>query len=316
MNGKEPFRREFFRAIAPNAVFIFDEAHEAGGVSQINRWKVKGPANRADFVRELVDDAAGAVFMSATSIKNSAVVDLYARRSDAQYAVERISSLESILKDGGVPLQQMFATKFVASGQMIRRGRSMAGISFEASVVPVDRDVAESISAIMRSINAFDSAKQAALKTISKELKREAKALGQDNAIGQVGAKSTNFTSLMHNAIDQSLLAQKAEATVQAAVAAIERGEKPIIAVASTMDAFIDWYTTENALEVGDAVEITFGDVLDRYLERSRDILVSNHEGIQTRQRLTDEQLGEVGVAAYAEVVDLIEGDGFIDNSA
>jgi P-loop containing NTP hydrolase pore-1 len=214
----EPFRREFFRAIAPRAVFVFDEAHEAGGVSKIGAWKTNAPPNRADFVRELVDLSAGSVFMSATSIKNSAVVDLYARRSDAQYAVERIDNLEKILRDGGVPLQQMFASKFVAAGQMVRRGRSMSGISFDSVVVSVDRDIAESISTIMRSINSFDEAKQAAVKELGKQLKAEAKAISQDNSTGQVAVQSTSFTSLMHNAIDQSLLAQKAEATVQSLV--------------------------------------------------------------------------------------------------
>jgi hypothetical protein len=55
-------------------------------------------------------------------------------------------------------------------------------------------------------------------KSSVKELKAEAKALGEDGAIGEVGAKSTNFTSLMHNCIEQGLLAQKADATVQEAI--------------------------------------------------------------------------------------------------
>jgi C-terminal domain on Strawberry notch homologue/Toprim-like/P-loop containing NTP hydrolase pore-1/Protein of unknown function (DUF3991)/MutS domain I len=307
VGAEEPFRRDFFRAIAPRAVFIFDEAHEAGGVSKIGTWKTNGPPNRADFVRELVDLSAGAVFMSATSIKSSTVIDLYARRSDARHAVQHIDNLEIILKDGGVPLQQMFATKFVASGQMIRRGRSMAGISFDSKIVSVDRNVAESISAIMRAINGFDEAKQEALRQIDKELKAEAKAISIDNAIGQAGVRSSNFTSLMHNAIDQSLLAQKAEVTVQEAIAAIKRGEKPLIAVASTMDSFINWYAKEHGIKPGEPVTLTFGDVLHRYLERSRDILVKDYEGKSTRHRLTDLQLGVDGVTAYQEALDLIE---------
>jgi C-terminal domain on Strawberry notch homologue/Toprim-like/Protein of unknown function (DUF3991)/MutS domain I len=305
--AEEPFRRDFFRAIAPKAVFIFDESHEAGGSSQLGAWKTNAPPNRSDFVRELVDQSAGAIFMSATSIKNSAVVDLYARRSDARYAVERIENLEIILKDGGVPLQQMFASKFVASGQMVRRGRSMTGISFDAKIFPADREIAESVSAIMRSINAFDDAKQEALKTIIKQLKAEAKALADDNAVGRVGLKSINFTSLMHNAIDQSLLAQKAEVTVQETIAAIERGEKPIIAVASTMDSFINWYTNEHDIKPGNEINLTFGDVLQRYLERSRDVLIKDFEGKSSRHRLTDEELGSEGVAAYQEALNLIE---------
>ena len=258
-DGKEPFRREFFRSIAPQSIFIFDEAHEAGGSISDTAWKNNSAApDRAEFVRELVDLSAGAVFMSATATKDPAMMDLYARRSDAADAVSNLSSLQRTLKDGGIPLQQMMATKFVASGQLLRRERSFEGVSFEAKIVPVSRETADGISAIMRSISQFDLAKQKAVKQLSKELKKEAKQLGEDNAVGQVGAKSTNFTSLMHNVIDQGLLCQKAEATVQEAIASIQRGEKPVIAVASTMDAFIGQYADDNGLTPGDSIRYLF----------------------------------------------------------
>lgn len=304
---KEPFRREFFRAIAPQAIFVFDEAHEAGGRSDKSQDDGGIYPSRAEFVRELVDKSAGATFMSATAIKNAGVVDLYARRSDARYAVNNLYSLETILKAGGVPLQQMFATKFVASGQMLRRSRSMEGISFTAKVVPVDRDIAEGISAVMRAINDFDDAKQAGVNKLKKRLKAEAKALSEDGTTGAAGARSTNFTSLMHNAIDQSLLAQKAEVAVQEAIATIERGEKPLIGVANTMGSFIEWYTEENNIEPGQSISITFEDVLDRYLERSRDVIETDRSGKKTRRRLTDEEIGPDAVAAYEEAQELID---------
>ncbi|MEM8804441.1 MAG: strawberry notch C-terminal domain-containing protein [Cyanobacteria bacterium P01_G01_bin.38] len=307
IKNKEPFRRQFFRALAPRAVFIFDESHEAGGsTGQSQSWKTSGPPNRAEFVRKLIDRCAGAVFLSATATKDPAVMDLYARRSDAMQAVSSLSSLENILRSGGIPLQQMMATKFVASGQLLRRERSFENISFKAQVIPVDREVADGISAIMRAVDAFDRTKIEALSELRKEIKKEAKQFGSDNAIGQVGVHSTNFTSLMHNAIDQGLLCQKAEATVQASIQALQNGEKPLIAVASTMDAFIDWYAKDNGLEPDDAIDISFGDVLDRYLERSRDVVLKDFEGLQTRRPLTDAELGPDGVAAYDEARELI----------
>jgi hypothetical protein len=307
IKNKEPLRRHFFRALAPRAIFVFDESHEAGGsTGQSQSWKTNGPPNRSEFVRELIDHCAGAVFMSATATKDPAVMDLYARRSDAMQAVSSLGSLERSLQAGGIPLQQMMATKFVASGQLLRRERSFENISFLAQVVPVDREVADGISAIMRSVDAFDRAKVATLTDLRKDLKQQAKQLGLDNAVGQVGVHSTNFTSLMHNAIDQGLLCQKAEATVQSAIQALQNGEKPLIAVASTMDAFIDWYAKDNGLEPGDELDISFGDVLGRYLERSRDVVLKDFEGLQTRRRLTDEELGADGVAAYDAARELI----------
>ncbi|MEM8604017.1 MAG: strawberry notch C-terminal domain-containing protein, partial [Cyanobacteria bacterium P01_H01_bin.121] len=311
VSGRDTDRRRFLEQIAPRAVFIFDEVHEAGGsVGQAQAWKRKGQAaNRADFVRSLVDRAAGAVFASATSTKAPEVMDLYARRSDAATAVSNLDNLKYLLKQGGVPLQQLMAAKFAASGQMLRRERPFTNISFETQTVPVNREIADSISAIMRTIDTFDRAKRTAVKEYNKAMRAEAKAVSEDNAIGRAGAQSTNFTSLMHNAIDQSLLAQKSEATVQMALNSLQRGEKPVIALASTMSSFIEWYTKENQIETGDGLDISFADVLDRYLERSRDVVLTDYEGHQTRHALTDEELGDDAMLAFAAAKELIEAN-------
>jgi DNA polymerase I-like protein with 3'-5' exonuclease and polymerase domains len=180
-------------------------------------------------------------------------------------------------------------------------------VSFQSKVVPVDRQIADDISSIMRSISQFDLTKEKAVAKLSKEMKKEAKAASEDNSIGQSGAKSTNFTSLMNNAIDQGLLCQKAEATVQEAIAAIGRGQKPVIAVANTMDAFIKQYAEDNGMQPGDAITISFGDVLSRYLERSRDVTIKDHEGNGIRRRMTDDELGDNALAAYDNGREIID---------
>ncbi|MEM8716874.1 MAG: strawberry notch C-terminal domain-containing protein, partial [Cyanobacteria bacterium P01_G01_bin.4] len=306
---KEPLRREFLRTLAPNAIFVLDEAHEAGGTK--GKWKSRNEVlDRAEFVRELVDQSSGVLYSSATYAKRPDVMDLYARRTDLRHGVSSMSALENILTRGGVPLQQMVASKFVASGQMLRRERSFDGIEFQAKVVPVDREVADQFSAAMRAIKDFDRAKQKAIREISDQLKQEAKALGEDNAIGDVGAKSTNFTSLMHNCIEQGLLAQKAEATVLEALNSLQKGQKPVIAVANTMGSFIEGYAIARGLNPDDPIEVSFSDLLERYLERSLDVVVKDYLGDTTRYRLTDEQLGEAGVLAYEDALDWIqEGD-------
>ena len=85
-----------------------------------------------------------------------------------------MTALENILTYGCAPLQQIVASKFVASDQMLQRERSYEGISFQADTVPVNREVADEFSAAMRAIKDFDRAKQKAVKTLSKELKAEA----------------------------------------------------------------------------------------------------------------------------------------------
>ncbi|MFQ4138138.1 strawberry notch C-terminal domain-containing protein [Nodosilinea sp. PGN35] len=306
---KEPLRRTFLRRMAPNAILILDEAHQAGGSK--GGWKEAGPPDRADFVRELIDLSSGVFYSSATYAKRADVMDLYARRTDLRLGVSSMTALENILTRGGVPLQQIVASKFVASGQMLRRERSYEGISFQAKTVPVDREVADDFSAAMRAIKDFDRAKQKAVKAISDQAKAEAKALGQDRAIGDLGARSTNFTSLMHNCIEQGLLAQKADATVEEAIAALNRGEKPVITVANTMGSFIEAYAESQDLSPGDAMSLSFGDLLERYLERSRDVVVTDYQGHSTRLRLSDDQLGAEAVLAYEEALDCIRESDF-----
>ncbi|QUY45520.1 strawberry notch C-terminal domain-containing protein [Acaryochloris marina] len=312
ISKKEPYRRQFLRALASRAVFIFDEAHEAGGGSSSQSWKSSNAApNRAEFVRELVDASAGTVFMSATATKNPAVMDLYARRTDAIHAVNSMDNLENTLKAGGIPLQQMMATQFVSSGNMLRRERTFENISFSAKTVPVDHGIADNIAAIMRGIDRFDRAKSKAMEELNKEVRKEAKSASEDNAIGKSGASSLNFTSLMHNAIDQGLLSQKAEATVQEAIAALKRGEKPLIAVANTMNSFIADYAKDREIKTGDAINVTFGDVLERYLTRSKDVQITDYQGISDTRPMTEAELGVEAVEAYQEVHELIADSDF-----
>ncbi|MEO1396074.1 MAG: strawberry notch C-terminal domain-containing protein [Cyanobacteria bacterium J06634_5] len=306
---KEPLRRDFLRVIAPKAVLILDEAHQAGGSK--NGWKENGPPDRAEFVRELIDCSQGVFYSSATYAKRPDVMDLYARRTDLRQGVQSMASLENILLRGGVPLQQIVASKLVAASHMLRRERSYEGISFEAQTVSVDKEVADQFSAAMRSIRDFDRAKQEAVKIIKEEIKAQAKAFGTDTAVGDVGAKSTNFTSLMHNCIEQGLLAQKADATVQAAIASLEQGEKPVIAVANTMGSFIKAYAEANDLNHGDDVSLSFGDLLERYLDRSRDVLIRDYRAQTTRHRLTDDELGAGGISAYEDALECIQEGNF-----
>ena len=209
--GKEPLRRDFLRAIVPNAILVLDEAHEAGGGGK-NGWVNKNePANRAEFVRELVDMAKGAFFSSATAIKRPDVIDLYARKTDLRHAVQDVDDLSILLDQGGVPLQQVVAAGMVEGGDMRRLERSYEGISFEAKVVAVDRVVVENLAAAMRAIKDFDEVKQVSVKALKESAKEQAAAVSEDNAIGQTGISTTNFTSLMHNCISQTLVALKAE---------------------------------------------------------------------------------------------------------
>lgn len=305
VKGNETARRDFFRAIAPDSLFIFDESHNAGGTKSDTIQP--GPANRADFVRQLVRDAGGVVFSSATYAKNPYTMTLYASRTGMRHAVEDRFSFDGMVQAGGVPMQQMIAAKLAESGQYIRRERSYEGVSFDVKQVVVDKPIAENLSQVMQRTMQFDAAKQAAVRELKKEAQKEAKQILGDGSTGAAGVSSTNFTSIMHNVIAQALLALKAKATVEETLQVLRNNEKPVIALYNTMGSIIERAADDQSLKPGDPIDLSVGDLLLRYLERSRDVLIKDAFGTRTTHRLTDEELGIQALSIYEDTVELIE---------
>ncbi|MGB8697968.1 MAG: strawberry notch family protein, partial [Thermosynechococcaceae cyanobacterium] len=305
MKGEDTDRRELLRVIAPMSILVLDESHNAGGTAKPYQDKA-GALDRADFVRELVKRSSGVVYSSATYAKNPHVMTLYSARTGMRHAVEREENLVGLIQEGGVPLQQMLASKLTEAGQYIRRERSYTGIEFGAKVLPVNREAAENIAKTMSLIMEFDQAKQESLREKDAEIKSEAKRVMQDASIGKPGASSTNFTALMHNVVSQTLLAMKAEATVQEALEALKRGEKPVIGLSNTMGSLIGEAADNQSLRPGDPIKLSVGDLLNRYLERSRCLMLRDYDGKVETHRMSDEELSPEALEIYEEAGQLI----------
>ncbi len=307
VKGESTPRREFLSWAADRCMLVLDESHNAGGSAK--EFATTGPMDRSEFTRSLVARAAGGViFSSATYAKNPHVMGLYASKTGMRFArdADSAKTLTEMIEEGGVPLQQMLAAKLAESGQYIRRERSFDGIEFKVKVAPVDHQMADNLATIMSRILEFDELKQSAVKALKKEFRDEAKRLAGDSSVGGAGAESTNFSSLMHNVIGQSLLSIKAEAAVQDALESVRNGEKPVIALSNTMGSFIGDTADAQALQVGDTIDISFGDVMRKYLERSRDVRTKDAFGNTERRQLTDGELGYDAVTLYDETMDMI----------
>jgi hypothetical protein len=308
VRGKNTPRREFLDMMAPQSLVVMDEAHEAGGSPQNESWQSQNqPPNRAEYARGLVDKSDGVTFSSATAVKRPDVMDLYGRRSGMKAALGSVEALQETLINGGIPLQQTATNMLAGDGFYIRRERSYEGVDFGIKTVSVDRDSTDGLSHIMGNILRFDRAKQDALAGLDSQLKAAAKKVGTDTSVGKAGADSVNFTAIMHNVMDQAALGRKADQMANEAIASLENGEKPILTVSNTMGSFIQNYADDNDIAPGDAFDATFGDVLMRYLERSRDVIEKDYDGTGERRRLSDEELGPEAVAAYNEAAELIE---------
>ncbi|MFO7189934.1 MAG: PLxRFG domain-containing protein [Pseudomonadota bacterium] len=306
--GKRTARMDLLEAFAPRAIVIFDESHNAGGTdSQRKNSRQKAAdgtakTGRAAFARQLAGLARGVFYSSATYAKRPSVMDLYFKTDMSLAVGGNVDKLPAAIQAGGVPLQQAVAAMLTKAGQYIRRERSFAGVEYNTPVVKVDRNAAETIASIMLGVKQFDDLKEGAVEILKKEAKATASQISTDGSTGAAGAMSTNFTSVMHNLIDQMLLGLKADAAADRAIEALRNGEKPVITVANTMGSFIESYADDVGLKPGDHIALSFKDLLLRYLEKSREVTIKDVGGNSRRRRMTDDELGAMAVRHFNRV--------------
>jgi hypothetical protein len=314
---KETERQRFIKEFGLGNYMIFDESHNAGGAGETQaRTKDQREAQkegkglstgRAAFVRQLVDNAFGTFFSSATYAKRPDVMDLYSS-TDMKLAVDNISELADAIKNGGIPMQQIVANMLTKVGQYIRRERTFAGVTYQTQETKVDKQTAENMATSMRDILAFSRAKELAVKELQKSLDTRGGRASVEGEKTQV--QSANFGAIMHNLIDQMLLSLKAQDSIKHAVESLKKGEKVVMTVSNTMGSFLQSYADEMGINVGDPVNLSFKDLYLRYLEKQRMLKIKTPQGIQ-QYRLTDEDIGPTMVAQYNKIKDFIENAGF-----
>lgn len=316
VKGKVTERQRLINHFASGNYVIFDESHNAGGTGAdaSARGGKKEPGQdqvatgRAGYARGLVNKAYGTFFSSATYAKRPDVMDLYSS-TNMKLAVDKLSQLAEAIKKGGVPMQQVVANMLTQDGQYIRRERTFAGVSYDTKETKVDKKTAENMATAMRRILQFSRAKELAVKTIQKDLDKDGKIAG---AVGErTTVQGANFGSIMHNLIDQMLLALKVEDSVRYAIERLKAGEKVVLTVSNTMGSFLKDYADEMGLNNGDPIALSFKDLYIRYLEKQRVISIKAPNGQVTKHRLTDDELGPGLTALFNDIRGEIEQSGF-----
>lgn len=296
--GAETNRQRAMMALSPNAMFVLDESHEAGGTGDTpSRFTKKGEVakNRAQFVRDMIRSALGVVYSSATYAKNPTVMSLY-YKTDLALAVSDVKELPEVIQSGGVPLQQVVANMLVEAGQYARRERSFAGIEIRLDQLKTDPEVASRTSAALRRMFTLDleHMQDARAEFIANSEKVGMKG-GKDAAVGEASASSTNFASTMHNLVAQMLLALKAEQVANQAIELYRAGEKPIIALSNTNEQIIDDFVEENGIQPGQKASVSFNIIMERYVQRLRRITLKDENGKPKHVFMTDEDIRTFG---------------------
>ncbi len=307
--GEESWRHDFFREIAGDGFFIMDESHNAAGKQDGRTEADEGKLLRSDFALELLQiaaekDGANAVFASATFSKTPATMALYALTGITEGMAED-GSLLSLLKKGGVPLQQVLSEMMAESGRYIRRERSFAGIEFSHPELPIDIKQMNEISSALQQMNKLNG-------EVAKQLKKKCQKLTRE----QIKALGTlqNVSGILWNIVNQVLFAAKAPGVAKLAIEAIERGEKPFIAVSNTLGASLERHIENlppnERPSVGDAMEYDMRSLFELYLERCITCvrkLDPDDESTWTTTVLTENEIGEDAMGVYNDIKAMIK---------
>lgn len=255
--------------IAKNAVFILDESHTGAGAE----------SNTGNFLRDLLPQSSGALYLSATYAKRPDQLGLY-RLTSLGDAAENMEQLQDAINNGGLQLQTLLSSMLSEEGELVRRERSFDGISVNTKVDKENSTAHEKIyDEVVTHLQD--------ILTLSRSFKRDVKDMNKQNADRQLVANGTvdkmnpfSFASVVHNYISQLTIAIKADSAAQSAIDAITQGKKPVIALESTLESKLESYMKRYAVSVGDSADgFSFTDILNDALTNAISLSVKLPNG-------------------------------------
>ncbi len=248
-------QQKALESLAGRAILILDESHNAGGVE----------SNTGMFFQEVVSKAKGVLFMSATWAKRPDTLPLYAPKTDLSIAIPETFRVTDAVRAGKEPLQTVVSSQLAECGQLIRRELSYEGISIHNFVDDSNREeherVSDQVTEVLRAIMKLDDAWH---NVDFEKLRKLRKKIYKQKIYHR------RFSSIVHNIVKQFLLALKSDAAANCAIESLGKGEKPIIALESTMGAFLDAYVSSMGFSVGsDMSAASWASILRRSLDRT-----------------------------------------------
>ena len=292
-------KREFLSEVAQGTIMILDESHTASGID----------SNTGLYMTNLVQNARGVTFLSATFAKRPDNIPIYAVKTAMREANASMMELIEAIVHGGVAMQEVISAELTAAGQMMRRQQSFDGITIERVVLDDKKEehtrISDMVTDIIRDIIGFQSVHVGAvIEMLKKRVKAEAKQVAMTQGTRAAGVDNVPFASKVHNVIEQLMFALKVEEVAKETIAAAKRGQKPVILFRNTMAAFLE----NLGYELDDAIPDTdFSRVLDKALLGVMRYTVRAPNGQQTRHQLKREDLGREGAEAFDTIREKIK---------
>lgn len=270
-------QRQVLMALAPSAIVVLDESHNAAGDS-----------NTGEFMRGMLALAQGVTYLSATYAKRPDNMPVYSR-TDIGSALGDADALINAMSAGGLPLQTLVAAKLVEAGQMFRRERSFEGITFAVKTdlpnTEWHRRVADQVTSGLRAIVAADRAfHNGYMQRLKDDLEEAGEGARDAGNMATESADHTAFTSIVHNAVRQMLLALKAQSVADDAIASLRAGKKPILALEQTFESFLSAYVEDAHIPQGGSLkDLDYRSLLTRALTRTRFYIHKKADGSKER---------------------------------
>ena len=264
--NKEGEQQKFLRNLLANrnAMLVLDEAHNASGAE----------SNTGAYFQGLLkhENLKGAMFLSATYAKRPDNMILFALRNELGKIFDG-DQLVKVIKKGGLALQQIISQGLAQAGQLIRRERDFTGVKMNiGEAIRTTADVKrqyDEVAGVMADIVQFSD-------EIADRFKEEKKRAGRK---ADESMRANNFSSMVHNYIGQLLFATKLDAAADEVIKSFKAGQKPVIALANTLETFLKEYADEHGVKTGDRIDVTFRDVLLNALEKMQTGRMENRNG-------------------------------------
>ncbi len=284
-------QQEALSRLAPKAVFILDESHNAGG----------DDSNTGAFFQEVLPAAHGVMFLSATWAKRPDNMTLYATKTDISIAIPDNQRVSDAIRAGGPPLQTVVSHQLAQTGQLVRRERSFEGISILNFIDDRNQDTQEAVcDQVMEVLRAIFKADQDYHQNDFETLRLQYKKR-------RLKIYHHKFSAIVHNIVKQFLLALKSDAAADCAIEALGRGEKPIVALESTMGAFLDSYVSAANLSEGSVLDrLSWATLLRRALDKTLHYTIKTTMG-NDRQEFPRHLLSFETEAKYREAERLLD---------
>lgn len=228
INRKSGFLSEI---AGKGTTFVVDEAHVAAGASNIS-VSVGAALSKTDSV----------VFASATPFKGASNFHIYGRMFPASVDLE---NLPETLKAGGEALMEAISSNMARDGVFIRRELDLSKLEFASREptperVQFNREVSDAVARILSRMSYLSGDVSKEVNELNAGFKKQLEGIPEAERTGsRMQASSMNFGSRLYNINRQFLLSLVVEDAAEAAIEALKRGQKPVIAVENTGESLL-----------------------------------------------------------------------------